>query len=131
MSFTTDGQNLLLNWGFTTGTANRPTAWAVGLHTADPTETGAVSEVLVGTDSAYTRKNITYATSTVGQCLSTLAVTHTPSVAAGTYIVTHVSFWATAPGVVALMYGALLVPRTISNASPLSLSIGDLIAALD
>jgi len=132
MSFTNDGENLLLNWGFTTDVVDRPTAWAVRLHTGDPGEAGTANEVLVANDSNYTGPiAVTFGTSTAGSSPSTLQVTHTPSVAAGTYSVTHASVWATAPGSVSLIKGPLATPRSISNASPLTFEIGEIIAALD
>lgn len=130
-ALTNYGENLLLNWMFTTGAATRPTAWYVALHTADPTEVGTTSEVLVGSDSAYTRKTITFGTATVGQSLSTLQVAHTPAVAAGSYTVTHISICDAATAGNVLIKGALLVPRLIDNANPLVIAAGDIVAALD
>ena len=130
-AFTDFAENLLLNWMFTTGTAVRPTAWYIALHTADPTETGAVSEVLVAADSAYARKAVTFGASTGGQSLSTLQVAHTPAVGATAYTVTHISVCDALTTGNVLMKGALLVPRTIDNANPLVLAIGDIVAALD
>ena len=131
MSFTTYGENLLLNWVFTTGSATRPTAWFVGLHTADPTETGATAEMIVGTDADYIRQAVTLGASTTGSSASTSQVVFTPAVAAGSYTVTHVSIWTAATSGNCLMYGTLATSRTISNASPLTFEIGEIIAALD
>jgi hypothetical protein len=130
-ALTNYGENLLLDWMFTAGAASRPTAWYVALHTADPTEVGTTSEVLVGSDSAYTRKTVTFAAASGGQSLSTLQVAHTPAVAAGSYTVTHVSICDAATAGNVLMKGALLVPRLISNANPLVIAAGDIVAALD
>lgn len=129
--FTDYAENLLLAWMFTTGAAVRPTAWYVALHTADPGETGDANEVLVGDDADYTRKTMTYAAPSGGQSLSTLAVAHTPAVGATAYTVTHLSICDALTAGNVLMKGALAVPRTIDNANPLSLSAGDLIAAID
>jgi hypothetical protein len=130
-ALTNYGENLLLDWMFTAGAATRPTAWYVALHTADPTEVGTTSEVLVGSDSAYTRKTVTFAAASGGQSLSTLQVAHTPAVAAGSYTVTHVSICDAATAGNDLMKAALLVPRLISNANPLVIAAGDIVAALD
>lgn len=132
MSLTDSAETMLLNWMFTNAAApDRPTAWEVSLHTGDPTETGLVAEVLVAADADYVRKAITFADSVAGSaCLSELAVTHTPAVAATPYTVTHITVHATAPGAVALISGALQVPQLIDNANPLSLSIGEIVAAL-
>ena len=130
-ALTNYGENLLLDWLFTTGSATRPTAWYVALHTADPTEVGTTSEVLVGSDSAYTRKTVTFAAASGGQSLSTLQVAHTPAVAAGSYTVTHISICDAATAGNVLMKGALLVPRLIDNSNPLVIAAGDIVAALD
>ena len=131
-ALTNDAENLLLAWLLTTGAATRPTAWAVRLHTGDPGETGAANEVLVASDSNYAAPiAVTMGSPASGSSASTTQVVHTPSVAAGTYSVTHASIWSTAPGAVALFKGALATPRSISNTSPLTFEIGEIIAALD
>lgn len=134
MSFTNYGENLLLNWAFT-GAGTAPASLFVALHTGDPTEAGDQNEVLVANDAAYTtvagRKAITFDTSTIGQCLSSLAVTHTPDVTATAYTVTYISVWDAQTAGNCIMYGELVVPRLISNANPLSFSAGNVIAALD
>jgi hypothetical protein len=130
-AFTNDGENLLLNWMFTTGSPTRPTAWFVGLHTGDPGETGASNEVLVGSDSAYIRQAVTMGAATTGTSASTTQVVYTPAVAAGTYDVTHASIWTAATAGTCLIKGALASARSISNASPITFEIGEIIAAID
>jgi len=66
MSFTTYGENLLINWAFNVDSVTRPTAWFVAIHTADPTETGATAEMVVGTDADYVRQAVTMGTSSSG-----------------------------------------------------------------
>jgi len=131
MSFTTYGENLLINWAFNVDSVTRPTAWFVAIHTADPTETGATAEMVVGTDADYVRQAVTMGTSSSGSSASTTQVVFTPAAAAGTYAVTHVSIWDAATVGNCIMYGALATPRSISNASPLTFEIGEIIAALD
>jgi len=131
MSDLTDyAENLLLNWMLTTETVVRPTAWFIALHTADPTEAGNVAEVVVEDDADYARKAITYDAAVGGQCLSAVQVAWTPAVGATAYQVTHISICDAETAGNVLMKGALLVPRTIDNANPLILSIGDIVAAL-
>lgn len=130
MSFTNYGENLLLNFAFN-ATGSAPANLYLALHTADPTETGAVAEMTTGSDSAYARQSITFANASNGQCLSDAVVSHTPAFGAAAYTVTHVSIWDAATSGNCIMYGALAVPRTIDNANPISFSAGDVIAALD
>jgi len=132
MSYTTDGANLVLNWLFTAKKALRPTAWAVRLHTANPTVTGAVAEVLTANDANYTTGtgiNVTFGAASGMQVASTLAVTHTPA-SATPYVISHLSIWSTATPAVPLTFVQLVVPRTVSSADPLAISIGDIIEAL-
>lgn len=130
MSLSNYAENKLLIWAFTTDAApTRPTAWYVAPHTADPTEDGSVAELVAGVDASFVRKAVTFATPTVGSAASTGAVSWTP--VAGTHVVTHVSLWDALTGGNCWMIGALLLPRTVTNANPLSIAIGDLVAVLD
>ena len=134
--FTSAGADLVVKWMFTDAdmTGLRPTAWYVALHTGDPTESGEENEVLVANDAAYTaRKTVTFADPVAGSgmCLSELQVSHTPDAGATPYTVTHASIWTAATGGTCLMKGALPIPRTISNAAPLTFEIGEIIAAAD
>ena len=130
------GADLAVKWMFTDAdmTGLRPTAWYVALHTADPTEAGNVGEVLVANDAAYTgRKTVTFADPVAGSgmCLSEGQVSHTPDATATPYTVTHASIWTATTGGTCLIKGALPIPRTISNAAPLTFEIGEIIAAMD
>ena len=132
---TSAGADLVVKWMFTDAdmTGLRPTAWYVALHTADPTEVGNVGEVLTANDADYTRKTVTFADPVTGSgmCLSEVQVSHTPDASASPYTVTHASIWTAATGGTCLMKGALPIPRTISNAAPLTFEIGEIIAAMD
>ena len=134
--FTSAGADLVVKWMFTDAdmTGLRPTAWYVALHTSDPNESGEENEVLVANDAAYTaRKSVTFADPVAGSgmCLSELQVSHTPDAGATPYTVTHASIWTHETAGTCLMKGALPIPRTISNAAPLTFEIGEIIAAAD
>jgi hypothetical protein len=126
-------EDLLVTWLFTTSSATRPTAWWVALHTADPTETGAVAEVTTGVDSAYARKSITFAdpVASSGQSLSNGSVTWTVNGASAGYTVTHISIWTASTAGSCLIKGALPVARPLAASQVLTFSIGDIIAALN
>lgn len=132
MSLSNHAEDMLLTWAFTAASApTRPTEWFVALHTADPGEACTNSEMIVGTDADYARKSVTFSAPSSGSSASAGSVSHTPAVAAGSYTVTHVSVWDAVTAGNALIYGALVIPRTISNANPFTISAGDLVAALD
>ena len=130
MSLSNFAENLLLNWMFTAGTAARPTAWYVALHTADPGETGA-SEVLVATDADYVRKAVTFGASASGANASTSQVSWTVDTASAGYTVTHASIWDAVSAGNCLISGALTSPRTLAALGVLTFEIGEVIAALD
>jgi hypothetical protein len=132
MSFSNDGEDLLVTWAFTTSSATRPTAWYVGLHTADPGETGA-NEVVVGTDADYIRKSITFAdpVAASGQCVSDSAVSWTVATGSGGYTVTHASIWTAATAGTCIIAGELPVARVLVADGVLTFNIGEVIAALD
>lgn len=130
-AFTNYAEDLLLDWAFTTDSVTRPTAWYVALHTADPGETGATAEVVVGTDADYVRKSVTFASAVSGQSLSSGAVSWTANAGASTYVVTHVSIWDASTAGNCLMKGELLVPVTQNASDTFTIPIGDLVAALD
>jgi hypothetical protein len=132
-ALTNYAEDLLLTWLFTASSATRPSAWYVALHTGDPGETGASSEVVVGTDADYVRDSITFddPVASSGQVLSDAAVSWTVDSASAGYTVTHISIWDADTVGNCLMKGALPVPRALAANQVLTFSIGDIIAALD
>ena len=130
-ALTDTGELLVLAWLLTTGTAVRPTAWYVALHTADPTETGAVAEVTTGIDANYIRKSITFATPASGQDLSNASVSWTVNSGSGGYTVTHVSIWTQATAGICLLKGELLAYRALVANGVLTFNSGDIVAAAD
>lgn len=122
-------RNLLLAWGFTTGSATRPTTWYLSLHTADPGLTGT-SEVTIGTDSDYVRKAVTFAAPSGGQAANTGAITWTANAGATTYTVTHIGVWDALTTGNYLGGGELAVPETVVAGASLPLAIGRAIQAL-
>ena len=131
MSIANYGENLILDWFLTAAAVTRPAAWYVALHSADPTEDGTVGEQTAVADANYIRQAVTIGAAASGQSLSTTAVSYTPDAAAADFTVSYLSIWDASTAGNCLMYGAMQVSRTINNANPLSIAIGDLVAALD
>jgi hypothetical protein len=127
------GEDLLVTWMFTTSAATRPTAWFVALHTGDPGETGASSEVTVGTDADYVRKAITFAdpVASSGQILSDAQVSWTVAAGSSGYTVTHASIWDAVTGGNCLMKGQLPVQRVLAANGVLTFAVGEVVAAMD
>lgn len=130
-ALTNHAENLLLAWLLTTGTATRPTAWYVALHTEDPGEDGSTGELVVGTDPDYVRKSVTFATPADGKALSSAQVSWTAASGASAYTVTHISIWDAATSGNCLYKGPLLVPKDMVASQTWDINIGELIAALD
>jgi hypothetical protein len=101
-----------------------PTALFVALHTADPTETGAVSEVTGGT---YVRKAATFADN--GTSTSNNATVRWDSVGAVT--VTHYSVWDAVTAGNCLWKGAVAAPQTLTASQPLEIPANALVFGAD
>lgn len=123
-------RDLLLSWVFTADAVTRPTAWYVALHNADPGVDGLLAEQVVANDAAYVRQALTMGTPVSGQSLSTVAVNYTPDAAAADFTVSYLSIWDASTAGNCLFIGPMQVARTINNANPLSIAIGDLVTAL-
>jgi hypothetical protein len=130
MSLSNFAENLLLDWMFTAGTADRPAAWYVALHTGDPGETGA-NEVLVATDADYVRKSVTFGAASGGANASTSQVSWTVNSGSAGYTVTHASIWDASTSGNCLISGILASSRTLAALGVLTFEIGEVIAALD
>jgi hypothetical protein len=81
-------ETLALTWLMTAGSATRPTSWYVALHTGDPGETGASSEV---SGTGYARQSAAFDAPASGATANTADLTFTAGGAWGT--VTHASIW--------------------------------------
>ena len=130
MSFSSYAEDLILNWVFTADAVTRFTAWYVALHNGDPGADGSLNEQIVANDAAYIRQAVTMGTAASGQSLNTTAVNYTPDAAAADFTVAYLSIWDASTAGNCIIIGPMQVSRTINNANPLAITIGDLIAAL-
>ena len=130
MSFSSYAEDLVLNWAFTVAAVTRPAAWYVAIHNGDPGADGSLNEQIVANDAAYVRQAVTMGAAASGQSLNTTAVNYTPDAAAADFTVTYLSIWDASTVGNCIIIGPMQVSRTINNANPLAITIGDLIAAL-
>lgn len=122
-------EELLLEYLFTSiAAADRPTAWYLSLHDADPLDTGA-DEITTGEDSGYARISITFAKDANNTVDSQANASHTPG--SGTNIITHIGIWDAATAGNFLAGGILDGPRTMTTTAPFTIAAGDLIIALN
>lgn len=120
-----------LTYWFTTGApgVSRPTAWFAALHTSDPGEAAAATEVdATVDDTAYARQSVAF--TVAGNVASNSAQITFPAVIYGTgaapYTVTHFSIWDASSGGTLLRYGALGSPKELSALEQLSFDAGDI-----
>ena len=114
---------LVLNWLLTATSVTRPTATYCALHTADPTETGAVAQLTAG--NGYSRQPVTFNNAAQPFANSNL-VSFGPCVTADWGTITHFSIWDAASGGNCLYYAALSASRNIAVSDKLEFAIGDL-----
>jgi hypothetical protein len=105
-----------------------PTTLYAALHTADPTETGAVSEVTTGTYASYARKAVTLGAESGGSCVSSADLTWdtTPVIT-----FTHVTLWDSLTAGNPLFYGPLTASKTMGAGDTFRMPTGSLSAGFD
>lgn len=114
-------ENLALKWLLTTDSATRPTAWYIGLHTADPTDAGTGTEVSGG---SYAREAVSF-TVTNDTASNSATVTFTAATANwGT--ITHVGVWDASSSGNLLFHGAVTTSKTIETGDTFQISSGNL-----
>jgi hypothetical protein len=106
----------------------RNTAWTspvtvyVALHTADPTETGAVAEI---SGNGYIRKAAAFAASTDGVGSTSGDVTYDQ--ATGDWgTISHFSIWDAESAGNALMYSSVTTPKAVNSGDTAKFTAGDI-----
>lgn len=105
-----------------------PTTLYVAMHTADPTETGTVSEITTATFATYARKAVTLGAESGGVCLNSADVTwdNCPAIT-----ISHLSIWDALTGGNALFYGPLTAAQVMASGNTFRLPTGQLSAGFD
>ncbi len=118
-------EKIVLDWMLLGATPTRPSAVYLALHTADPTETGAVAE-LVG--NGYARLLVTFGAgvSGAGTATSSNAQLFTAT-GSGFGTVTHASLWDASTSGNALYKGSLTASKTIAAGDQLNWAIGSIV----
>ena len=116
-------ENLALEWLLTSNSATRPTAWYIGLHTADPTDAGTGTEVSTS-GTAYAREAVSF---TVTNDTASNSATVTFSAATANWgTITHVGVWDSLSGGELLFHGAVTTSKTIETGDTFQISSGNL-----
>lgn len=126
-AFTNFSEDLILNWLFR-NTGSAPTAWWAALHTADPTETGAVGEL---SGLGYARQSVTFNAAASGLVDNVADITFGPNITTNWGVVTHVSVWSLVTAGNCLIKGALSSSVTININDSLKIAAGTLDLSVD
>jgi len=118
MSKSNYAETAVVDWLLGGATPTRPSARYLALHTADPGETGATSEV---SGNGYARQAVTFNAASSGA--ATNSSTHTFTASGGNWgTITYFSIWDASTSGNELYSGALTTSRTINNGESLTVA---------
>ena len=123
------GEDLVLDFLFTTATATRPTAWYISLYTVAPTETGGGTEVSGG---SYARRTASFSVSgTAPTTASNSAAVEFVEASAswGTIVAAGVMDALTGGNLIA--FANLTVSKTVGTGDVLRFNTGEIDITLD
>lgn len=114
-------ETLALKWLLTEDLATRPTAWYVGLHTADPTDAGTGAEV---SGNSYARTTVAF--SVTDDTASNSGAVTFPTASGSWGTITHIGVWDASSEGNLLFHGALSASKTIESNDTFQISTGNL-----
>jgi hypothetical protein len=127
MSFSNTYETNVLTWTFTSDAVTRPTAWYLGLFTANPDEDGSGATEISG--SGYARKSVAF---TVSGNLATNSAAVEFDVATGSWgTVSHVAVFDASSSGNQIAYAALTTSKAITTDDVLRFPAGDVDITLD
>jgi hypothetical protein len=123
------GENLVLTWLLTNGSATRPTSWFIALYTVAPGEGGGGTEVSGG---SYARQAVTFTVSGTAptEASNSVAVEFPTATANWGTVVAAAIFDASTSGNM-LAYANLTTSKTIDSGDVLRFNVGALDVTLD
>lgn len=128
MSFTNALETELLDHVFANNAYTSPTTIYVSLHTADPTDSGSVTNEVSGV--GYERQTATFTVS--GNAATTSAAIEYPAATANYGTVTHIGIHSASTGSGNMLaYAELSVAKTITTGDVLRIPAGDIDITLD
>ncbi len=115
-------ENLALEYLLTTDSVTRPTAWYIGLHTADVTDAGTGTEV---SGNGYARKTVAF--SVTNDTASNSATVTFDAASGGNWgTITHIGVWDALASGNLLFHGAVTTSKTIEDGDTFQISAGNL-----
>ena len=119
-------ETLLLKYSLTADAVTRPTAWYIGLHTADVTDAGTGTEV---TGNGYARTAVSF---TVTNDTATNSATVTfPTASGGSWsTVSHIGIWSATTAGTLYYHGALTASKSVADGDTFTIQSGALTIVL-
>jgi hypothetical protein len=127
MSFSNTFETHVLQYVFTTGSVTRPTAWYVGLFTADPTDTGSGATEITGNN--YSRVSATFSVS--GATATTTAAVEFAAATGSWGTISHIGIFDASSGGNLIAHSALSASKAIGTGDVFRIPTGDIDITLD
>ena len=127
MSFSNTFETHVLQYVFTADSVTRPTAWYVGLFTADPTDTGSGATEITGNN--YSRVSATFSVS--GATATTTAAVEFAAATGSWGTISHIGIFDAASGGNLIAHSALSASKAIGTGDVFRIPTGDLDITLD
>jgi len=123
MSFTNTFETHVLNYVFTATSVTRPTAWYVGLFTADPTDSGSTANEISG--NGYARTAVAFSVS--NDLATNSAAVEFPAASGGNWgTITHMAVMTASSGGTMIVHSALTTAKAINAGDVFRIPTGDL-----
>jgi hypothetical protein len=127
MSFSNTFETHVLQYVFTTTSVTRPTAWYVGLFTADPTDTGSGATEITGNN--YSRVSATF--SVTGATATTTAAVEFAAATGSWGTISHIGIFDASSGGNLIAHSALTASKAIASGDVFRIPTGDIDITLD
>ena len=127
MSFSNTFETHVLQYVFTTTSVTRPTAWYVGLFTADPTDTGSGATEITGNN--YSRVSATFTVS--GNAATTSAAVEFSAATGSWGTISHIGIFDASSGGNLIAHSALTASKAIASGDVFRIPTGDIDITLD
>ena len=127
MSVSNTFETHVLQYVFTADSVTRPTAWYVGLFTADPTDTGSGATEITGNN--YSRVSATFTVS--GNAATTSAAVEFSAATGSWGTISHIGIFDAASGGNLIAHSSLTASKAIASGDVFRIPTGDIDITLD
>jgi len=127
LSFSNTFETHVLQYVFTTDSVTRPTAWYVGLFTADPTDTGSGATEITGNN--YSRVSATFTVS--GNAATTSAAVEFSAATGSWGTISHIGIFDASSGGNLIAHSALTASKAIASGDVFRIPVSDIDITLD